>query len=611
MMGLDFGWGYIEPYITSYLRLYDESVTTSFVHILYTIMLLSQIIGAQLFRPISVNFGYREGISICMIIFSTGLFLCSITTSIYVMFVAMVLLGIALALVSLIGPFLMIGLMPDNLGLAGGLGTAGPTIGPVFWSNMAASIVNPANQSPDVLVKEGQQYVSYFSENIANNTPVLFYITCTLVFVSALVLPIFLMNPDGMKSTLYLYIETFLCDKNGEKKATLDKQIEDNKSVMGDNAKSMKASMIEKSVKIEQSTRRSIYKMGLEFYAEKSMSDISAANFGKNPTRNNLNFHSVYNKNALQIPARSADNRKLNNINTRSIGGGGQNSKMLPMSNLVNSETNRMMSVNVSMLNRSGAGNLFKSSNQKPLTVQTNTSEKLGNNKISYDLSELNSPDFARTFEKKTVQSQMQFEGDNEDPKFYDCETKQPLFEMKVLSKDNSKNNNDNLKQNQSSSEFPNEDYNFPEVPFLNVENDNFQKKQLKVISFMDNNNTNFISDKSNFVGNNVDGIELKDMSYKKSNNGGPDENSLNEITEEVDNYFFNNQDYCAEPNNQENCKYTIKVGNVEDDPRNLQNSGSRNDNYLDAHEIISNDLSKTGGTGKNHPFSVKSGALA
>jgi hypothetical protein len=100
MMGLDFGWGYIEPYITSYLRLYSDSITTSLVHILYTIMLVSQIIGAQLFRPISVTFGYREGIAICMIIFATGLVICGLTTSIWIMFIGMVFLGIALALFS-------------------------------------------------------------------------------------------------------------------------------------------------------------------------------------------------------------------------------------------------------------------------------------------------------------------------------------------------------------------------------------------------------------------------------------------------------------------------------------------------------------------------------
>ena len=107
------------------------------------------------------------------------------------MFLAMALLGIALALISLIGPFLMIGLMPDSLGLAGGLGTAGPTIGPVFWSNMAAMIINPTNEKPNILVKEGTQFVSYFDSNIANNVPVLFYITFALIFISALVLPIF------------------------------------------------------------------------------------------------------------------------------------------------------------------------------------------------------------------------------------------------------------------------------------------------------------------------------------------------------------------------------------------------------------------------------------
>jgi hypothetical protein len=34
--GMHDGWGYIAPYIASYLRLHDESITTSQTHILYT-----------------------------------------------------------------------------------------------------------------------------------------------------------------------------------------------------------------------------------------------------------------------------------------------------------------------------------------------------------------------------------------------------------------------------------------------------------------------------------------------------------------------------------------------------------------------------------------------
>lgn len=67
IMALDSGWGFVELYIASYLHRYNQSITTSSVHILYSILQISQLLGAQIFRPICIKLGYREGISICFL----------------------------------------------------------------------------------------------------------------------------------------------------------------------------------------------------------------------------------------------------------------------------------------------------------------------------------------------------------------------------------------------------------------------------------------------------------------------------------------------------------------------------------------------------------------
>lgn len=50
--GMHDGWGFIEPYIASYLRIHDESITTSQTHILYTLILCSSILSSFIFRPV-------------------------------------------------------------------------------------------------------------------------------------------------------------------------------------------------------------------------------------------------------------------------------------------------------------------------------------------------------------------------------------------------------------------------------------------------------------------------------------------------------------------------------------------------------------------------------
>lgn len=166
--------------------------------------------------------------------------------------------------------------MPDNLGLAGGLGTAGPTIGPVFWSNIAVVLLNPTNIKPDIIVQEGAGKINYFGPEVALNTPQLFWVTSMLIFASAICLPIFLKNPEGMKSTWLLYLSTLFCDKFGEKKAKLGERLDDNRSVIATGRKSIRLSIIEKSVRIEESTKRSIMWLGGHGMADdKSVSDIS------------------------------------------------------------------------------------------------------------------------------------------------------------------------------------------------------------------------------------------------------------------------------------------------------------------------------------------------
>jgi hypothetical protein len=170
----------------------------------------------------------------------------------------------------------MIGLMPDNLGLAGGLGTAGPTIGPVFWSNIAVILLNPTNIKPNIVVQEGAGKINYFGPEVALNTPRLFWVTSILIFASAICLPIFLKNPEGMKSTWFLYLSTLFCDKLGLKKAKLGERLDDNRSVIETGRKSIRTSFIEKSVRIEESTKRSVMWLGGHGMTDdKSVSDMS------------------------------------------------------------------------------------------------------------------------------------------------------------------------------------------------------------------------------------------------------------------------------------------------------------------------------------------------
>jgi MFS family permease len=82
IIGIDVGWGYIQVYIASYLHSHSPSITTSKVHMLFSVMDLGQIIGAQIFQPVTSKLGYRESLSLALAFTATGAFICSIATTI-------------------------------------------------------------------------------------------------------------------------------------------------------------------------------------------------------------------------------------------------------------------------------------------------------------------------------------------------------------------------------------------------------------------------------------------------------------------------------------------------------------------------------------------------
>lgn len=202
IMALDSGWGFVELYIASYLHRYNQSITTSSVHILYSILQISQLLGAQIFRPICIKLGYREGISICFLFQSSGLFMCYFTTSIYGFIIPVIFFGTATGLRTLVNSFLMIALLPNNFGFAAGLGNAGGAFSIVYWSYLSLSILNPHNKHPTIIVQEGERTLRYFDSEITNQVPNFFVIAGIIALIAGIFQPLQVKNPPNQKSLI-------------------------------------------------------------------------------------------------------------------------------------------------------------------------------------------------------------------------------------------------------------------------------------------------------------------------------------------------------------------------------------------------------------------------
>ena len=82
--------------------------------------------------------------------------------------------GIQEGLRQIIGPFLMIMILPNNIGLAVSLSTLGSAFSTTYWSVAGLELINPYDHMPTIKILEGKRSSLYFDEKIADRTPEFF-----------------------------------------------------------------------------------------------------------------------------------------------------------------------------------------------------------------------------------------------------------------------------------------------------------------------------------------------------------------------------------------------------------------------------------------------------
>lgn len=136
---------------------------------------------------------------LCFIFMSSGLLICYFTTSIYSYIIPAILFGAGTGLRTLVNSFLMVELLPNNYGLAAGLGNCGGAFSIVFWGWTGQMIINDENIKPQLEVKEYNRVVHYFDDTVTDRTQT-FFITTFMISALAFFLPILVKKPFGQHS---------------------------------------------------------------------------------------------------------------------------------------------------------------------------------------------------------------------------------------------------------------------------------------------------------------------------------------------------------------------------------------------------------------------------
>ncbi len=152
---------------------------------LFSVMEIGQIIGAQMFHLVTSRLGYREALCLALALNAIAWLICYMSTTILGFIFPALLWGIAISLRYLTSSFYMVELMPDNYALAVGLSNIGCPVSLLFWGWAPLLLANPNNDSPDIEIRENNRTAYYFGEAVTSRIPYFFQVTMIMATVAA------------------------------------------------------------------------------------------------------------------------------------------------------------------------------------------------------------------------------------------------------------------------------------------------------------------------------------------------------------------------------------------------------------------------------------------
>ena len=146
IVGIKILWGTITPYVTSYLKMYDETITTHRTLHVYTVTFLGQALTMYGGGLLEKRIGARSTALLGTFLISGGTLLAAFCTSLSSVVVSQALVGLGIG-VAYSAPILCcFRHFTSNKALVTGIITTGTGFGPFLFGLIAAAYVNPNNE---------------------------------------------------------------------------------------------------------------------------------------------------------------------------------------------------------------------------------------------------------------------------------------------------------------------------------------------------------------------------------------------------------------------------------------------------------------------------------
>lgn len=142
-------WGNISIYITSYLRLYDPSVTLRTTYVIFPITLLFAASFMQLGSYLNQKINPRIQVALGSLLIFGSIFSCSFIINAY-LFIATysVVIGMSFGIMYMPGLKNAWLYFPSRKGLVSGVVLASYSAGAILWTILTKAVANPDNAEP-------------------------------------------------------------------------------------------------------------------------------------------------------------------------------------------------------------------------------------------------------------------------------------------------------------------------------------------------------------------------------------------------------------------------------------------------------------------------------
>lgn len=187
------GWGYINIYYCSYLKLFDPSLTMLNINFIFTMLYLSEMCFWPLADYIKTKQNYSGAQCLAVFLMSSKFLVMIWVPNYHVWMCTNILAGLAGCQYDINSTRLLLEWFPGQIGIAGGLNSAGFSFGS-FWSFLAYQSINPNNEPATIEEREGYRVTRLFDSHIALNVPSFLHVCLAINLVYAFICPFIISN---------------------------------------------------------------------------------------------------------------------------------------------------------------------------------------------------------------------------------------------------------------------------------------------------------------------------------------------------------------------------------------------------------------------------------